>query len=295
MTLPINSAQIRRTYYGSGTPVSPVFYDDISDALPNTDVLDTVLLYGNQFQITGYEWDVSMGKQILTNNNENDPIGDALRADCVAYYKLSNTIDSTGRGNTLTNNNSVPFVAGKVGNAASFDGTSTQCLSVGSNPDVKINIANDIYRCCWIKLKAKDVYQYLVVKEDTSTFFYEFMISYDNNEDRFVATITEFVIASTFGSPTVGQWVFVETYYDASLNKIAIAINNGNFDVTDLIGGLSVNNDALALGDFPAGEAPANADIDEFGLFAPADVSTWLTVDKRAYLYNSGAGRTLYP
>ena len=45
-----------------------------------------------------------------------------LRSGLLAFYKLSNTSDSSGRGNTLTNNGGVTFVAGKIGNAAEFDG-----------------------------------------------------------------------------------------------------------------------------------------------------------------------------
>jgi hypothetical protein len=45
-----------------------------------------------------------------------------LRDGLLAFYKLSDTSDSSGRGNTLTNNDGVTFVAGKIGNAAEFDG-----------------------------------------------------------------------------------------------------------------------------------------------------------------------------
>ena len=48
--------------------------------------------------------------------------GAGLRSGLLAFYKLSDTSDSSGRGNTLTNNDGVTFVAGKIGNAAEFDG-----------------------------------------------------------------------------------------------------------------------------------------------------------------------------
>jgi len=41
----------------------------------------------------------------------------------LAFYNLSDTSDASGNGNTLTNNGGVAFSNGKVGNAATFDGT----------------------------------------------------------------------------------------------------------------------------------------------------------------------------
>lgn len=63
--VPIQSTMVRRTYYGSGT-VTPQFYDDVSDG-SNDDVLDTVLKYGNQFQVDGYAWDENLGIQVPVN------------------------------------------------------------------------------------------------------------------------------------------------------------------------------------------------------------------------------------
>jgi hypothetical protein len=41
----------------------------------------------------------------------------------LAFWKLADTSDSSGNGKTLTNNGSVAFVAGKIGNAAEFSGS----------------------------------------------------------------------------------------------------------------------------------------------------------------------------
>lgn len=50
-------------------------------------------------------------------------LGEIPAGNLRAYYKLENVNDSSGNGFTLTNNNSVPFNAGKFSNAADF-GTS---------------------------------------------------------------------------------------------------------------------------------------------------------------------------
>jgi len=46
----------------------------------------------------------------------------ALTNNLLAFYKLDNTTDSSGNGNTLTNNGDVSFASGKIGNAAVFNG-----------------------------------------------------------------------------------------------------------------------------------------------------------------------------
>ena len=46
-----------------------------------------------------------------------------LSEDNLAFWRLEDTTDSSPNGNTLTNNNSVQFVAGKIGNCAEFNGT----------------------------------------------------------------------------------------------------------------------------------------------------------------------------
>ena len=46
--------------------------------------------------------------------------GGGLSSGLMAFYRLSNALDSSGNSNTLTNNGSVSFSTGKIGNAASF-------------------------------------------------------------------------------------------------------------------------------------------------------------------------------
>jgi hypothetical protein len=51
-----------------------------------------------------------------------------------AFYKLSDTSDSSGNGNTLTNNGNVSFASGKIGNAAVFDGSNYFDIDMSTLP-----------------------------------------------------------------------------------------------------------------------------------------------------------------
>ena len=72
-------------------------------------------------------------------------------AELLAFWKLADLTDASGNGNSLTNTNSVAFVAGKIGNAAVFNGSNYLrstiivdldlefCISLWCKPD---NTAN---------------------------------------------------------------------------------------------------------------------------------------------------------
>jgi len=55
----------------------------------------------------------------------------ALTDNLQAFYKLSDTSDSSGNGNTLTNNGDVSFVSGKIGNAAALGPDQTLSANLG--------------------------------------------------------------------------------------------------------------------------------------------------------------------
>jgi hypothetical protein len=80
------------------------------------------------------------GKAVFSNPPSID-----LLAGLQAFYKLSDTSDSSGNNNTLTVNGNVQFDTGKIGLAAGFDNSSylTQALDL-STPDA-FTIS------CWIK------------------------------------------------------------------------------------------------------------------------------------------------
>jgi hypothetical protein len=67
----------------------------------------------------------------------------------VAFWNFNNNgNDATGNGHTLTNNGSITYVTGKIGNAADFAASSTQYFS---NSDSAFNsISGDMTLAAWI-------------------------------------------------------------------------------------------------------------------------------------------------
>ena len=72
-----------------------------------------------------------------------------LLDNIVAYYKLDNVNDSVGSFN-LTNNNTVAFNAGKIGNAGDGSATNTnKSLSIANNLGIT---GGNITISCWVNV-----------------------------------------------------------------------------------------------------------------------------------------------
>ena len=64
-----------------------------------------------------------------------------------AFYKLSDTSDSSGNNRTLTNNGNVSFASGKIGNAAVFDGSNWL-----TSENISVSFENGITFSAWVKI-----------------------------------------------------------------------------------------------------------------------------------------------
>lgn len=77
----------------------------------------------------------------------------------VAYWKFDeasgNAVDSSGNGNTLANNNSTPFVAGRVNNGANLVAANKNYFSIADNVQTGLDITGDFSTMFWIKLASQ--------------------------------------------------------------------------------------------------------------------------------------------
>jgi arabinan endo-1,5-alpha-L-arabinosidase len=78
----------------------------------------------------------------------------ALTDNLQAFYKLSDLSDSSGNNRTLTNNGSVSFASGKIGNAAVFDGT--QGTDLHPTVDIGKKEQNGYTFSAWISKNSSD-------------------------------------------------------------------------------------------------------------------------------------------
>lgn len=211
-----------------------------------------------------------------------------LLSGLVAYYTLSNVNDSHSGSRTLTNNASVTFVAGKVGNCGRFATASSQYLS--SNSSV-FAITNDITVACWAKLASTGGFKRLVSRFVQGTGGYT--LSTDNTLETPVGFGCMGVggTANPMSGPlNTGQWYFLVGWFDSSISTAYLSVDNGTpISEAIALGGVMANPSVdFMIGAF---DSPVtqyhDGDLDEVGVW-----SRILTATERTYLFNGNAGRT---
>jgi len=162
----------------------------------------------------------------LTANNSTVDLLDGLATG--EHYKLADT-SADINANTLTNNNSVTFVAGKVGNAADFERDSSQSLSAVDSPSLSTGDI-DYYLACWIKAESlPGAYMAVVAKNDTGQKEFLLWVTGANRLKMAVNGASDVqmgtVQADLFGDLSTATWYFVEMWHDAAGNLVGIAVN----------------------------------------------------------------------
>lgn len=216
----------------------------------------------------------------------------------VSYWKLEEAsgsrADSYGT-NTLSPTNTPGNAAGISGNAAAFVGASSQQIVVADNASLRSgNIDHTI--SAWVYPGSVTGLQCIACKADSDTANfdgYEFMLYLNGTNVVFLVskgtggtgnntdTISSDVTVST------NTWYYVEGYFNATGGILGVAVN------TTVKTKTSATIPGTTTGSFRIGAIQSN-----YYLTGRVDeVSFWkrlLTTDERAYLYNSGAGRTLF-
>lgn len=113
----------------------------------------------------------------------------SLRVGLVAYWPLNETAPSgdvsaqdwTGRGNTLTSNNTVPSVTGKIGNGREFVAANTEWLSRADGADVQLG-NSDWTMSAWVYVPtAANGIQAIIAKDETSPTIRDYSFTVERN------------------------------------------------------------------------------------------------------------------
>jgi hypothetical protein len=204
-----------------------------------------------------------------------------------AFYKLSDTSDSSGNNRTLTNNGNVSFASGKVGNAAVFDGSnylsSNFAFPSQSNWTLSfwINQAqeNPTDATTAIGNWGNDEYeQFIITTYEQGFASYKIALRGDsgNSYYNFNSGIT----------PNIGSWDFVVVRFFNN-EKIEMSVNGGQW-VTD---NTPVNITSNGGNPFVIGTL---GEVTSWGIIGQIDsVGIWnraLSDAEVAALYNNGTG-----
>ena len=211
------------------------------------------------------------GKAIFSNPPSID-----LLAGLQAFYKLSDTSDSSGNNNTLTVNGNVQFASGKIGDAAGINGGKL-------TSSVNFQLNGEFTFSSWVYLNDINTEYGLYGSNGQVIAIYQGQV-YSNTGNGFVFIPDAYVQA--------GEWTFITINTAPTISNIWINGTKTSFNADAGSFGLGITN--ISIGCILRDYNPAtpdnslNGQIDAVGIWNRA-----LTEGEVSALYNSGNGLEL--
>lgn len=216
--------------------------------------------------------------------------GSSLLTGLGAHWKFNeasgNAADSSGNANTLVNNNTATFAAGKLSNAAQLASASSQSFSISDNNSISTTTDGSFSGSFWYYLADKSAHRPMFQKGWDESYG-EVLVYYNTGSDRIrfdMANGATFVAANNFGSPAVTTWTHVYFGYDAATDTLTIRINNGTPNTVTYAGGNTSSTGNLRVG--TAFTAYMNGAIDDIAWY-PTRI---LNSTEQDQVWNGGTG-----
>jgi Concanavalin A-like lectin/glucanases superfamily len=215
-----------------------------------------------------------------------------LLTGLVGSWKLADLTDSVGT-NTLTNNNTVTFNTGKIGNAGYFTAASSMSLSHASNSDLQLGDI-DWTIGCWAYLTNNDTEMQIVSKDNETAGNREYNVFYSGTNGNFRAEIFQAadsgisVVGSNFGAASTATWYCALVWWDSIAKTLNLSINDGtaNQVTTGVLQAAGGAEFRIGGRQYTGFENYFNGRIDNVNLWKRV-----LTSGERAEFYNSGTGK----
>lgn len=217
----------------------------------------------------------------------------ALTDNLAAWWTLnetSGTRNDSHSSNHLTDHNSTSYAAGKKGNAADFESSSSQYLSIADN--ASLSMADiDFTVACWVNMESTPANTLILGKAGASDA--EFILEYAGLADRFKWTVcgaTGFASCTsitTASPPSTGTWYFLVAWHNAATNEIGLCVNDGTPVTASHTAGCYNSGAPFLVGGFPDYSNYFDGLVDEAAVWKRVLTSGEITT-----LYNAGAGTT---
>lgn len=221
----------------------------------------------------------------------------ALTTNLVSYWKLDessgNAADSVG-SNTLTNNNTTPFVAAKINNGADMENSSAQSFSITDASQTGLDITGDMSISLWVNLESApsgDV-MYFVTKYKAggnNSYAFDYQDSAGTKNLLFANSFngTADVAVTVAQTLTLGSWFHLVAVYTAAAGSCQFYVNGSSLGTPTGLGTSIFNGTA----DFSLGGQDGGSSVKFDGIMDEVGVwSRTLTSGEVTTLYNGGAG-----
>ena len=212
--------------------------------------------------------------------------------DLISWWSMDETSgtrnDSHGT-NHLTDNNSVLYGTGKQGNAADFELSNSEYLSVANNATLAVGDI-DFTVAFWINPETINTVQIPASKWNfgTGEREWDFRLSTTNKLGFRVSPdgSSNTIVEDTVTTVSAGSWYYVVGWHDATANTINVQVNGGTVYSLSYSSGVYTATSPLHFGNqYSSGHYDGLMD----------EACFWkrvLTADERTWLFNSGNGRS---
>jgi len=231
----------------------------------------------------------------------------SLLTSLVGYWKFDesngNALDSSGNNNTLTNNNSITYSAGKINNGANIELDNSQFFSIAYANQTGLGLTGDCSFSFWVKINQQppstgETAYFFFNKSNEAGGLRAYEVAYSNNSGEYhldfgktVADVNDNYYAVT--TLPVGSLAHVVITWKASTHTATFYVNNVVVGTsTGSVGSTSIDDEATPLqigayvdDSFPSGKFFLDGQMDESGIWAKV-----LTADEVSILYYGGVG-----
>lgn len=224
----------------------------------------------------------------LFNFNGNPP-SDGL----IAAWNLENVNDSFGT-NHLTNNNGVTFTAGKIGNAATFNGVN-QSLSIADNANISLGAGKRFTLLGWFKANtlAGGTTPGIISKWNAAGNLAEFLLRLDGTNKHLALFITSDGVSGTAtllnsgnGSVNAGVWYFFVMWCDGT--KVYLELNANGSIASTPFGDVFNGTAELRIGHSVSDATFLDGQVDAIRFYKHDN--RVLTATERSAIYHAGMG-----
>lgn len=144
-------------------------------------------------------------------------------AGLIAYFPFTNgsVADASGNGVVATNNGAAT-VAGKVGQALSFNGSTT---FVNVNLNINASARPNLTMGAWVKASAGNGLVSQIISHDNFGFDRSLCIDFRGGKTNSWSTFTGQGVLSSGVTAAVDEWVFLAVVYNQSAGTVRLNVN----------------------------------------------------------------------
>ena len=233
-----------------------------------------------------YTYDASTGNLATKASSANQAADNPGLTGLVAWWtmdEISGMRKDSSYENHLTDINTVGSTTGRKGKAADFVTANLEHLTVADNGllsggDVDFTLVANVYL-------DNNANTFVIMDKSDAASAYDYRLAHQAGTGfRFRVSASAYVDS---GAVTANAWHTVIAWHDSVNDTINIQVDNGMVNSVPFSGGTMDTANPLTLGAFANGTMGLDGRLDEVAIYKRV-----LTSNQRAWLHNSGLGRS---